>query len=718
MSKTVVLAEKPSVGRDMARVLNCQNKRNGYFEGAKYIVTWALGHLVTLADPEAYDPKYKQWRSEDLPMLPDRLKLVVIRQTNKQFQTVKKLLNRNDVSQIVIATDAGREGELVARWILEKARINKPIKRLWISSVTDKAIRDGFAKLKPGNAYDSLYQAAAARSEADWYVGLNATRALTTTHNAQLSSGRVQTPTLAMIAEREKEINQFKPRKFYGIKAENRSGLRLNWHDQNNQGRIFDKTKADKLLATLKGKQAKIQSIKRTEKRSFAPPLHDLSSLQQEANKAFGYSGKQTLSIMQKLYEQHKVLTYPRTDSKFLSSDIVPTLKDRVDACAVGEYQVAARTILKSGIKANKSYVDDKKVTDHHAIIPTEEPVMLAKLDDRERKIYDLVIKRFLAVLSAPYRFEQTKVEVTIAGELFSLNENNVIDPGWKMLYQDPGDQTRLPALKEGDPIELTVQLTEGETSPPERFTEGTLLQAMENPAKYIDTGSSKQTETLQQSGGLGTVATRADIIDKLFNTHYIESRGKYIFTTSKGRQLLELVPADLRSPVLTAEWEDQLAAIASGQLKKDAFIKEMKRYTRTVVSEIKNTDSTFKHDNITGTKCPNCGKLMLEVNGKRGRMLVCQDRECGEKKQIARTTNARCPKCYKRMELRGTGEAQTFSCKCGHREKLSAFQKRRANNNQQRASKRDVNKYMKQNNKEEFTNTALADALKKFKQE
>lgn len=717
MSKIVVLAEKPSVGRDMARVLNCQNKRNGYFEGAKYIVTWALGHLVTLADPEAYDPKYKQWRSEDLPMLPDRLKLVVIRQTNKQFQTVKKLLNRNDVSQIVIATDAGREGELVARWILEKARINKPIKRLWISSVTDKAIRDGFAKLKQGNAYDSLYQAAAARSEADWYVGLNATRALTTTHNAQLSSGRVQTPTLAMIAEREKEINQFKPRKFYGIKAENRSGLRLNWHDQNNQGRIFDKTKAEKLLASLKGKQAKTQSIKRTEKRSFAPPLHDLSSLQQEANKAFGYSGKQTLSIMQKLYEQHKVLTYPRTDSKFLSSDIVPTLKDRVDACAVGEYQAAARTILKSGIKANKSYVDDKKVTDHHAIIPTEEPVMLAKLDDRERKIYDLVIKRFLAVLSAPYRYEQTKVEVVIAGESFVLNENNVIDPGWKMLYQDSGDQTRLPALKEGELLDLTVQLTEGETSPPERFTEGTLLQAMENPAKYIDTGSSKQTETLKQSGGLGTVATRADIIDKLFNTHYIESRGKHIFTTSKGRQLLELVPADLRSPILTAEWEDQLAAIASGQLKKETFIKEMKRYTRTVVSEIKNTDSTFKHDNITGTKCPNCGKLMLEVNGKRGRMLVCQDRECGEKKHIARSTNARCPKCYKRMELRGTGDAQTFSCKCGHREKLSAFQKRKANNNQQRASKRDVNKYMKQNNKEEFTNTALADALKKFKQ-
>lgn len=717
MSKIVVLAEKPSVGRDMARVLKCQNKQNGYFEGPKYIVTWSLGHLVTLADPEAYDPKYKQWRSEDLPMLPDRLNLVVIRQTNRQFQVVKKLLNRNDVSQIVIATDAGREGELVARWILEKARINKPIKRLWISSVTDQAILNGFQNLKPGNAYYSLYQAAAARSEADWYVGLNATRALTTTHNAQLSSGRVQTPTLAMVAEREKEINQFKPRKFYGIRAENGSGLRLNWQDQKNQGRIFDKTKAEKVLASVKGKQAKIRSIKRAEKRSFAPPLHDLSSLQQEANKAFGYSGKQTLSIMQKLYEQHKLLTYPRTDSKFLSSDIVPTLRDRVDACAVGEYQSIARTILRSGIKANKSFVDDKKVTDHHAIIPTEEHVNLSKLDDRERKIYDLVIKRFLAVLSAPYRYEQTTVQAEINGQLFGLNENNVIDPGWKLLYQDPGEQTRLPALKEGELLDLTVKLTEGETSPPERFTEGTLLQAMENPAKYIDTGSSQQTKTLKQSGGLGTVATRADIIDKLFNTHYLESRGKHIFTTSKGRQLLELVPADLRSPVLTAEWEDQLAEIATGKLEKSAFIQEMKRYTRTVVNEIKNTDSTFKHDNITGTKCPTCGKLMLEVNSKRGRMLVCQDRECGEKKNIARTTNARCPNCYKKMELRGTGDAQTFSCKCGHREKLTAFQKRKANNNQQRASKRDVNKYLKKNDEQGFANTALADALKKFKQ-
>lgn len=716
MSKIVVLAEKPSVGRDMARVLNCHNKQNGFFEGSKYIVTWALGHLVTLADPEAYDPKYKTWRIEDLPMLPDRLQLIVMRQTNRQFQTVKKLLNRKDVGEVIIATDAGREGELVARWIIEKARIHKPIKRLWISSVTDQAIRQGFTRLKPGEAYYNLYMAAAARAEADWYVGLNATRALTTKHNAQLSSGRVQTPTLAMIAKREEEIKQFKPKPFYGLKANTSTGLQFNWKDKHNNNRIFDRTKAEQKLTKIQGKKAEVLSVKRTEKRSFAPPLYDLSSLQQEANKAYGFSGKLTLSIMQKLYEQHKVLTYPRTDSRYLSSDIVSTLKDRVEACAVGDYAKSARQILKDGIKSNKSFVDDKKVTDHHAIIPTEESVILSDLDDKERKIYDLVVKRFLAVLSKPYRYEQMIIEVDLVGETFTLSEKNVIDPGWKLLYQDQGDQTRLPTIKQGQLLDLTVQVTEGKTTPPERFTEGTLLEAMENPTKFIDTGSRAQTKTLKQSGGLGTVATRADIIDKLFNTHYIESKGKYLYTTSKGRQLLELVPADLRSPILTAEWEDKLADISAGKLKKASFINEMKQYTQSVVNDIKNSESTFKHDNMTGTKCPKCGKLMLEVNGKRGRMLVCQDRQCGEKKHIARQTNARCPNCHKKMEIRGTGEAQTFTCRCGYREKLSAFQKRKAKHNKQQASKRDVNKYLKKNNEDNFTNTALADALKKLK--
>ncbi|MCZ0702516.1 DNA topoisomerase-3 [Natronobacillus azotifigens] len=722
MGKTVVLAEKPSVGRDIARVLNCTKKQHGYFEGSKYIVTWALGHLVTLADPEAYDQKYKTWNMEDLPMLPDHLKLVVIKQTNKQFQTVKAQLIRKDVKDVVIATDAGREGELVARWVLEKVRIHKPVKRLWISSVTDKAIRDGFQQLKPGKQFDNLYAAAVARSEADWYVGLNATRALTTKYNAQLSSGRVQTPTLAMIAKREDEIKQFKPTTFYGLKAKTQKGFTLTWQDEKNNGRIFDKATAEKLRTRLQNKNGTITKLAQTEKKSFAPPLYDLTTLQQEANKAFGFSGKQTLSIMQKLYEQHKVLTYPRTDSRFITTDIVPTLKDRLDACGVDQYAKHANQILQQGIKATKSFVDDKKVSDHHAIIPTEQPVILSELDDKERKIYDLVVKRFFAVLSKPYRYDQTTVEVTLDKEVFVAKGRKVKDLGWKAIYQQsddlPSNEQTLPALTKGETLSgIVVQITEGQTQPPERFTEGTLLQAMENPVKYMDQEDKSLVKTINQTGGLGTVATRADIIEKLYATHYIESRGKYLAITSKGRQLLELVPTELQSPMLTAEWEQKLTAIAQGKLSKEAFIREMKDYAKTVVHEIKRSQESFKHDNVTGTKCPNCGKLMLEVNGKKGRMLVCQDRSCGEKKHIARKTNARCPNCHKKMEMRGEGEAQTFSCSCGYREKLSAFEKRKKQNNKQKASKRDVNKYVKKQD-DDFVNPALAEALAKWKKD
>lgn len=723
MGKTVVLAEKPSVGRDIARVLKCNKKANGYFEGSTYIVTWALGHLVTLADPEAYDAKYKTWKLEELPMLPDNLKLVVMKKTNKQFQTVKAQLQRKDVDEIVIATDAGREGELVARWILSKARVNKRVKRLWISSVTDKAIQDGFQKLKPGKAYENLYAAAVARAEADWYVGLNATRALTTKFNAQLSSGRVQTPTLAMIAKREEEIKRFKPTDFYGLEAQTQQGFKLTWRNANNETRIFSKENSEKLVNQLKNKQAKITQIDKKEKRSYAPPLYDLTTLQQEANKAFGFSGKQTLSIMQKLYEQHKVLTYPRTDSRYLTSDIVPTLKDRVEACGVQQYAKAAANVMKHGIKENKSFVDNKKVSDHHAIIPTEQPVSLSDLDDKERKIYDLVVKRFLAVLSQAYIYEQTALEVKIDTERFTAKGKKVKQLGWKEVYQnrfqddrEEQDEQTLPDLQQNDLLTgVKIGQTNGQTKPPERFTEGTLLHAMENPVKYMDQNDKQLVKTINQSGGLGTVATRADIIEKLFATHYIESKGKFLHTTSKGRQLLELVPAELQSPLLTAEWEQKLTAIANGKLNKDQFIKEMKDYANTVVQEIKQSKENYKHDNITGTKCPSCGKLMLEVNGKKGRMLVCQDRSCGDKKHIARKTNARCPNCHKKMEMRGRGDSQTFTCSCGYREKLSAFQKRKQKQTNQKANKRDVNKYMKKQD-DELSNPALAEALAKWK--
>lgn len=728
MKKTVVLAEKPSVARDIARVLNCHKKGNGFLEGEKYIVTWALGHLVTLADPEAYDDKYKTWKLEDLPMVPKELKLIVIKQTSKQFNAVKSQLQRSDVGEIVIATDAGREGELVAQWIINKAKVNKPTKRLWISSVTDKAIKGGFQKLRNGKDFENLYHSAVARSEADWYVGLNATRALTCKFNAQLSCGRVQTPTLAIIAKREEEIKDFKSKPYYGIQAKTDQNLILTWRDsQSNDIKTFSQEKNEQILLKAKNKQAKVIDVEKKSKKSYAPQLYDLTELQRDANKAFGFSAKETLQIMQKLYEQHKVLTYPRTDSRFLSSDIVDTLSERVKACGIGPYKPFAHKLLQKPIKGNSSFVNDSKVSDHHAIIPTEETVLLNKLTDKERKIYDIVVKRFLAVLYPAFEYEQMVIKADIAGETFIAKGKTVTAMGWKEVYgnrfeeddnQEDMKEQLLPAISVGDNLSVTsLTQSKGETKPPARFNEATLLSAMENPVKYMAGESKELIKTIGETGGLGTVATRADIIEKLFNTFLIEKKGKEIFITSKGKQLLELVPEELKSPALTAEWEQKLELIAKGKLPKNVFINDMKNYAKTVVHEIKNSTEKFKHDNITGTKCPECGKLMLEVNGKKGKMLVCQDRECGHRKSISKITNARCPNCHKKLELRGQGEGQIFVCKCGHREKLSTFNERRKNNQNSKVSKKEVSSYLKKQNKqEEPINTALADALAKLK--
>ncbi|MCC2325096.1 DNA topoisomerase III [Bacillus wiedmannii] len=727
MAKSIVIAEKPSVARDIARVLKCDKKGNGYLEGSKYIVTWALGHLVTLADPESYDVKYKQWNLEDLPMLPERLKLTVIKQTGKQFNAVKSQLLRKDVNEIIVATDAGREGELVARWIIDKVRINKPIKRLWISSVTDKAIKDGFANLKPGKAYDNLYASAVARSEADWYIGLNATRALTTRFNAQLNCGRVQTPTVAMIANREDEIKNFKAQTYYGIEAQTTNQLKLTWQDANGNSRSFNKEKIDDIVKVLDKHNATVVEIDKKQKKSFSPGLYDLTELQRDANKKFGYSAKETLNIMQKLYEQHKVLTYPRTDSRYISSDIVGTLPERLKACGVGEYRSLAHKVLQKPIKANKSFVDDSKVSDHHAIIPTEGYVNFSAFTDKERKIYDLVVKRFLAVLSPAFEYEQLTLRTKVGNETFIARGKTILHAGWKEVYEnrfedddvtDGVKEQLLPRIEKGDT--LTVKLimqTSGQTKAPARFNEATLLSAMENPTKYMDTQNKQLADTLKSTGGLGTVATRADIIDKLFNSFLLEKRGKDIHITSKGRQLLDLVPEELKSPTLTGEWEQKLEAIAKGKLKKEVFISEMKNYTKEIVAEIKSSDKKYKHDNISTKSCPDCGKPMLEVNGKKGKMLVCQDRECGHRKNVSRTTNARCPQCKKKLELRGEGAGQIFACKCGYREKLSTFQERRKKESGSKADKRDVQKYMKQQKKEEEPlNNPFAEALKKLK--
>jgi len=485
MGKTLVLAEKPSVGRELAKVLNCSQNGNGCIMGSKYIVTWALGHLVTLADPEAYGERYKTWSLDNLPMLPGKMELVVIKETAKQFGIVKGLLKNQDVDELVIATDSGREGELVARWIIIKAGFNKPIKRLWISSQTDKAIKEGFASLKPGREYENLYRSAECRAEADWLIGLNVTRALTCKHNAQLSAGRVQTPTLAMIVERENEIKRFVPKDYWTINA-NANGFTLTWQDkQSGQSRLFGKQQAEDILARVKGQTGEITEVKKEAKEEQPPLAYDLTELQRDANRKYGYSAKQTLGIMQKLYETHKILTYPRTDSRYITDDIVPTLPDRLKSIAVGPYAEAARALLKGRIKTTKRFVDGSKVTDHHAIIPTEQYVNLGDLSSEERNIFDLVAKRFIAVLSPAFEYEQTTVKVGINGELFTAKGKIIKSKGWKAVYEgqrnnededgDEQDQS-LPDMKKGDKIKpASVQLINGKTKPPASIPATTL---------------------------------------------------------------------------------------------------------------------------------------------------------------------------------------------------------------------------------------------------
>ena len=730
--KSLVIAEKPSVARDIARVLGANQKNGGILEGKNYVVTWALGHLVTLADPEEYDRKYEKWEMATLPMLPKEMKLVVIRQTGRQFSVVKTQLFRKDIGEIIIATDAGREGELVARWILEKAGCHKPIKRLWISSVTDKAIKEGFANLKDGHDYDNLYRAAVARAEADWLVGMNGTRALTCKYNAQLSCGRVQTPTLAMIAKREEEIRKFVPKEYYGISLETQD-VKWTWRDEKTKSfRTFSRERAEQIKGRLENAALEITSVEKKAKKTMAPGLYDLTTLQREANLKYGFSAKETLNIMQRLYENHKVLTYPRTDSRYIGKDIVPTIKERLKACGIGPYRKLAGALMNKPVQVNGSFVDDKRVSDHHAIIPTEQFVQLDHMTNEERKIYDMVVRRFLAVLYPASQYEQVTMEAKAAGETFAASGKVIKSMGWKEVYEGGADDDledeaddekklkdqRLPEMKTGTRLKiLKTSLNTGKTKPPARFTEATLLAAMENPVKFMETRDKEAVKTLGETGGLGTVATRADIIEKLFHSFMMEKKGNEIHITSKAKQLLELVPEDLKKPELTADWEMKLSQIAKGRIRQGDFLHQIRDYTCEIVDEIKNGEGTFHHDNLTNKVCPQCGKKLLAVNGKNSKMLVCQDRECGYRETISRTTNARCPKCHKRMEMYVKGKEEIFVCQCGYKEKLSAFQARRQKEGAG-VGKRDVQNYLRRQQKEanEPVNNAFAQALSGIK--
>ena len=652
-------------------------------------------------------------------MLPRNMKLVVIPESRRQFQVVSSLMKRGDVDSLIIATDAGREGELVARWIMMKAGWKGKTQRLWISSQTDKAIREGFQNLKPAAQYDNLFRSAQARSQADWLVGLNVTRALTCKYNAQLSAGRVQTPTLALIVRREEEIKRFTPKEFWGVTAK-LPGLTATWRETGKNAQTFDRAKAEGILGKLKGQQAVLTKVERLRKITPPPAAYDLTELQRDANKKYAYSAKETLSLMQSLYERHKLLTYPRTDSRYISQDVVATLPERLRSCMVEEYKPLAQEIFRKKPLQTKYLVNDGKVTDHHAIIPTEEQPQLYDLSGPERNIYDLVVRRFLAVLLEPYEYEEIKVTMTIAGETFTAKGRRVVNPGWRRAYdrsfqlEEPDEEEQsqsLPELAEGQklPVE-SAALKPGKTAPPARYTEATLLTAMEHPTSQVS--DKNLSKILEETSGLGTPATRADIIEKLFSTFYVERRGKELVPTSKGVQLIELAPEELRSAELTARWEDQLADIAKGKAKDSDFVDSMRKYATELVTQVKASDKTYRHDNQTRTPCPDCGKYLLRVKGKRGEMLVCPDWACGYRRSLSQTTNARCPNCHKKMELRGEGEKQMFACVCGYREKLSDFKKRRANAG---AGKRDVRKYLA-NQDTGGGNTAMADALAKWK--
>lgn len=689
--KSLVLAEKPSVAKEIARVLGSNAKQKSWFEGPRYVVTWALGHLVELAEPEDYDPKYKTWKLEDLPIVPPSMKLKVIRETSHQYKAVAQLCKRPDIGELIIATDAGREGELVARWIMELAHWNKPFKRLWISSQTDKAIREGFEKLKPGRDYDRLYLSAVCRAEADWLIGLNVTRALTSKYNAQLAAGRVQTPTLAMVMDRENEIAGFRPVPYWTVSADF-GGFTANWRkDDRHDGRIYDPAEAEAIAARVRGKGAVVEQLRTTERSEPHPLAYDLTELQRDANKRLGFSAKQTSNVLQRLYEQHKLVTYPRTDSRYLTSDMVPTLKSRLESVATGPYVTLARALLRKPLAVTKRIVDDAKVTDHHAIIPTEQYVNLGALSPEERKLYDLIVRRFIALFYGPSVYDETSLVIRVQDDRFYAKGFVQKETGWKELYggvaalaadsdgedededeASSGDASTsadrgggrasaklpaqaLPALKSGQRLDAKgCRTAEHQTKPPARHTEASLLSGMEKR-------------------GLGTPATRADIIEKLLQTDTIERQQNRLVPTGKGKQLIELVAEELRTSELTASWERELESIAKGKGDPKSFMAGIRARTASLVAEVKASEREYKPHNLTHSKCPECGQRMMETKGKRGKMLVCPSRECGYRRAAEPALSGRrCPQCHKRMEIHDGKSGKYFQCRpCNIVEKL-----------------------------------------------
>jgi len=623
--KTLIIAEKPSVGRDIARVLSCTQKGDGYLHGGNYLVSWAIGHLVALNDPEDYNPNLKRWNKSDLPILPPVMGLKPIPKTQSQLKILKKLMNARDTSQIICATDSGREGELIFRYIYQWAGCKKPVKRLWISSLTDTAITDGLAKMKNAQEYDNLYASARCRAEADWLVGMNATRAFTLKNGELLPVGRVQTPTLAILVDRQKEIAAFLPKDYWEVRADFMPqhgetsqtvipGLTRDdgspaytglWISAEGEHKLDSKEQADAIAEKVRHQPGVVESVITEEKRQLPPQLFDLTELQRECNRRLSFPAQKTLAIAQSLYEKHKLITYPRTDSRYLSRDIEPKLRLILESIQDPPYNGFAASLLDlQKLPITSRIVNDARVTDHHAIIPTGSKKALGSLTQEERAVYDRILRNFIAAFYPAYVYDVTSVITKVLGERFLSKGRMDKELGWTVIYAHEkqvvlNERRNQPTMQKGAKAEKQKQSTdEGEslpkltrgaqvtaveaetlekkTQPPKPYTEASLLSAMEHAGRFVEDEALK--EALKASG-LGTPATRAAIIEKLISSGYVERQRKNLIPTGKAMSLIAMSPPELRSPETTGKWERGLKRIAQGELDHIRFMDSIKRY-------------------------------------------------------------------------------------------------------------------------------------------
>ncbi|WP_122645757.1 DNA topoisomerase III [Enterococcus mediterraneensis] len=683
--KQLILAEKPSVAKDLSKVLGANQKHKNYYEGPNVIVTWALGHLLGLKMPEDLNKDWQTWQMETLPMIPKQLGIKALPKTGHQLKAIKQLAQRKDVSEAVIATDAGREGELVARWILEWVRFDKPVKRLWISSQTDKAIKEGFRKLAPAKNYDSLYQSAIARAKADWLVGLNVTRALTVKYQDNLSAGRVQTPTLALVREQEKQIESFRPQSYYVIElAVGDEKAKL---VQKNPYQLKEHQDAQKLVDEMSRQNGRVVSIEEKIKTEAAPLPYDLTEIQREANQRYGYSAKKTLSLVQSLYEIHKIVTYPRTDSKYLTNDMKDTMKERLQA--VSDFAPEVKQYLKTGKVVQQKVFNDSKVSDHHALLPTEQKPRYEKLSTDEQRIYNMIVRRFLMLFAPVHKRSQQKITVTFEKETFIFTNHTVLEAGWK---EAEAATEHSVVWQEGQRIKPNFSIKKELTTPPRPLNEGTLLGKMEK-------------------ANLGTPATRAEIIEKLIKSELMERANSNLAVTPKGKQLLSLVNPSLVTPELTAKWEKELEMIAKGSYSSQKFLQQIETDTKRLVSEIKQSESKYQDFSLTQKKCPECGSFLKEKNTRDGKIYVCSNTECSyRRRKEPKLSNHRCPQCHKKMEIIEGKNGAFFKCKfCSITEKIPDKKERN-----KKLSKHEERRLLKKINQQaEPEESPLAAALK-----